>query len=412
VAYDRSGGPNTGRLYLSYDDTPVLGSLNNTVMLIYSDDNGQTWTAPAQVSDTATNGRIFPMVSVDQTTGYVYLAWYDARNDPGNTGIQEYGTVSVDGGQTFLPNFLINPDMSFWYNSPGTGGNGTAGSGNDWGDYLVVAPFGGSAFTLSCDNSTSFLQQAVLNRMVLESTGGETLTCTGNPAGSDTWYIRLDPSGIFVQIYEDNPKLTGIPTFTATLAAVTSIVVTGGTGNNKLTVDMSNGSPIPATGINYNGGTLPGSDSLKVIGTHGNDVFTLTPTALVIDGRSIFYQNVKSIEAVGGGGKDTFVSVSQSLPAPLTSVIFLGDSGIDIFDIAPSPTVSYYIVGGGPEFPYPGDTLNLNVTGAIISTITFFGSPHNGLITFHNRKQVQWFSIESGFDQPGPPGPTPIKQVI
>ena len=40
------------------------------------------------------NSQFFSAVSVDQTTGWVAVAWYDARQDPTNTMAQLYGIVA------------------------------------------------------------------------------------------------------------------------------------------------------------------------------------------------------------------------------------------------------------------------------------------------------------------------------
>ncbi|MFN0056389.1 MAG: beta strand repeat-containing protein, partial [Planctomycetales bacterium] len=96
LAWDRSGGPNDGRLYMVYVDRPTTAALdaNLNVFVRYSDNNGATWSAPQRVNDDFgnTNTQFLPRIAVDQaagaTRGNVAVTWYDARNDwgPGSSG--------------------------------------------------------------------------------------------------------------------------------------------------------------------------------------------------------------------------------------------------------------------------------------------------------------------------------------
>src|SRR5262249_20426288 len=79
LVYDRSGGAHNGRVYLVYTDESPNESNNTDIFERYSDNNGTTWSAPLRVNDdTGTNSQFLPMIAVDQTTGNVAIAWYDA----------------------------------------------------------------------------------------------------------------------------------------------------------------------------------------------------------------------------------------------------------------------------------------------------------------------------------------------
>lgn len=110
LAWDRSGGPHNGRLYMVYVDTPSLSSPNATNIFVrFSDDNGTTWSAPVKVNDDNTsNSHIQPAIAVDQTTGDVAVTWYDARNSVNNNTLQIFGAVTDDGGLSFGSNFQIS----------------------------------------------------------------------------------------------------------------------------------------------------------------------------------------------------------------------------------------------------------------------------------------------------------------
>jgi len=58
-------------------------------------DDGATWSGAVKVNnDKTSNAQFFPVVTVDPTTGYVFVSFLDCRNDPGN------GSSSCSGPST------------------------------------------------------------------------------------------------------------------------------------------------------------------------------------------------------------------------------------------------------------------------------------------------------------------------
>jgi hypothetical protein len=131
LAWDRSGGPHNGRVYLVYTDRPSLFTSDTNIMFRYSDDNGSTWSAATRLNDdTGTANQFWPSLAVDQTSGNVAAVWYDARNDPQNIRVNLYATASDDGGATFAPNAAVSAGQSYGSGAEdhmrgtSTGGNG------------------------------------------------------------------------------------------------------------------------------------------------------------------------------------------------------------------------------------------------------------------------------------------------
>jgi hypothetical protein len=126
LAYDASADQFTGRLYMVYLNAPSPTSPAVNVYLVYSDDDGTTWSNPIQVTDdNSGNSHFNPQIAVDPVTGTVGVMWYDARNDNGipPTGgtnnaaddeVQVYGAVgtATENGVSFSPNFVIQPGFS------------------------------------------------------------------------------------------------------------------------------------------------------------------------------------------------------------------------------------------------------------------------------------------------------------
>jgi hypothetical protein len=158
LAWDRTGGPHNGRLYLVYTFRFTNQDNNMDIFSRYSDDKGATWSAPVRVNDDATkNSQFLPKISLDPTSGNLAVVWYDCRNDlglggPGDTnGIpnddaQFWGAFTRDGGQTFTTNFQI---------SAGTSNSRDAQNGIDFGDYTGLSFYGGIAHPVWADNSNS-----------------------------------------------------------------------------------------------------------------------------------------------------------------------------------------------------------------------------------------------------------------
>jgi len=115
---DRSGGEHNGRIYINYTDQRN-GLRNSDVWLVYSDDKGSTWSRPVKVNqDQSKRHQFFTWLTVDQSSGYVYMVYYDRRNTTGHY-TDVYLSVSKDGGQSFSDHkisessFLPEKDVFF-----------------------------------------------------------------------------------------------------------------------------------------------------------------------------------------------------------------------------------------------------------------------------------------------------------
>jgi hypothetical protein len=158
LAWDRSGGPHNGRVYLVWVTNPANQKDNTDIVLQHSDDSGATWSAPVKLNDDhTTNSQYDPAIALDQTTGKIALSWYDTRSDLGTGGsgdtdgipnddFQIWGTDSTDGGATFAPNFQV---------SRGTSSAVAANSFFDIGDYTHAAFVAGTFWPAWSDNSNS-----------------------------------------------------------------------------------------------------------------------------------------------------------------------------------------------------------------------------------------------------------------
>ena len=158
LAWDRTGGPHNGRVYLVYTLEQPNESNNMDIYVRFSDDDGATWSSPVRVNDDHTkNSQFLPKISLDPTSGNLAVVWYDSREDlgtggPGDTDsvpnddAQFWGAFSTDGGQTFTANTQI---------SAGTSNSRDSGNAIDYGDYSGLSFYGGIAHPAWADNSNS-----------------------------------------------------------------------------------------------------------------------------------------------------------------------------------------------------------------------------------------------------------------
>ncbi|MDX2246728.1 MAG: sialidase family protein [Bacteroidia bacterium] len=97
---DLSNGPNRGTLYLNWSDQRN-GDHDTDIWFAKSVDKGETWSKPQKVNDDRPGKQqFFTWMSLDPTTGYLYIVFYDRRNyEDFQTDV--YLAYSTDGGKTF-----------------------------------------------------------------------------------------------------------------------------------------------------------------------------------------------------------------------------------------------------------------------------------------------------------------------
>lgn len=158
LAWDRSGGAHTGRVYAVWTQEVKNESDDMNVMLQHSDDNGATWSSPARLNDDDTvNSQYNPAIALDQSSGAVAVSWYDCRKDLGQGGSGDtdgipnddfriWATYSTDGGAHFASNLRV---------SKGTSNAPDADSFFDTGDYTHASFQSGLFYPAWSDNSNS-----------------------------------------------------------------------------------------------------------------------------------------------------------------------------------------------------------------------------------------------------------------
>jgi hypothetical protein len=116
IACDRSNGPNKGTIYITwFDKNKAKAKDDMDIWLSKSTDEGTTWSKPQRVNNDSTSRyQYFPWISIDQTNGNIYIAFYDRRDHTDNK-TDLFMARSIDGAKTFT-NFKVS-ERSFTPNS-------------------------------------------------------------------------------------------------------------------------------------------------------------------------------------------------------------------------------------------------------------------------------------------------------
>jgi hypothetical protein len=141
-AVDLSDTNTSGSLYITWND---YRNDDADIYLIYSRDNGDTWSDAIRVNnDTEGNGndQFFSAVAVSPQ-GYVHLIFYDRRDDEDNTLMHIYYALSKNGGDDFI--FQTNVTTESF------DGNNAEGSSPFIGDYIGLAASNTTAYGIWCD---------------------------------------------------------------------------------------------------------------------------------------------------------------------------------------------------------------------------------------------------------------------
>jgi len=100
TACDQSYSTHHGNIYINWSDQRN-GTHDTDIWLCKSTDGGTTWSSPKRVNkDPPGKHQFLSWMAIDQTTGFIYIIFYDRRAYSDNQ-TDVYLAVSKDGGETF-----------------------------------------------------------------------------------------------------------------------------------------------------------------------------------------------------------------------------------------------------------------------------------------------------------------------
>ncbi len=355
IAVGGSGGEiGNGQTYLLVDpvrantlyaiavNDPNNGGAGDAADLILSKsvDGGATWTRSTLEAGPNNSNQLFPNASIDRF-GDIFVSWYDNRNGGKSNGLDEYDTFakySTDGGLSFSAPFQVNAAANtLGGSSPST----------RLGDYFSSGLFGGTAYvafvggtTVGATNNQQVFTAAVAINGSLTVTGDD----TGGPTNDNFTLRQIAGNPGFDEVLD---TVNGVTTreYAGLLTGIAGgIKFNGLSGNDTLTVDFSNGNPIPAGGLDDNGGD--GFDSLILQGgaetadtyTPGLDnssgliQITAGATAGTATASTIHFENLSPVVdvvagptyVINGTPADNYINYTQGANSGSAAAPFLG----------------------------------------------------------------------------------------
>jgi hypothetical protein len=210
--------------------------------------------------------------------------------------------------------------------------------------------------------------------------------------GATAVYLRLATDGQTLDVYYNNTG-TGTPGATYLLSDVSNLSITGTSGTDQLTVDYSNGTPIPLT-FSYDG--LAGNNTMEVIGSNASDTMTFNMTSAIVNSSTIAYADVQNLIVDPLGGVD-----SLTLTTGVTAYIPYDTNGV--------PTVRHFfplVLGVGAKLiastpDTHADRMLLDFTNAMFSTGWTLQLTSNDAIFTNTPLSIVNGLVTTGYNLPG-----------
>jgi hypothetical protein len=115
LAIDKSNGIHEGTLYYVWTANGITKkeAAGLDIYFTCSKDGGSTWEVPSVLNDDGLkeNHQFYPSIAVNEQ-GKIIVSWYDRREDIDNINTSYYMTYSLDGGDSFIPNFAVSSKSS------------------------------------------------------------------------------------------------------------------------------------------------------------------------------------------------------------------------------------------------------------------------------------------------------------
>jgi hypothetical protein len=386
VTVDRSGGVHNGRIYVAFVDFSsifrVLQAPSDTdVFLVWSDDQGVTWTSQASTGNVqgTPSTDFLPSVDVDADTGAVDVAYYTTDGAPNNTQVNLRLATSINGGTSFQKaNVTVQRSQASSMSYSG-----------QFLEYIGLAVRNGTAQTFWAGNpgavqGTFVSDTDAFSASVASKSAANTLTVTGDDGGvirNDVITLRTSPSNSkFAQVI-----VNGLTQWVGLWASIGKVLINSGGGNDTINIENTV-SGIPVT---VNAGL-------------GDDTVNVSSVAHDLTGIA------GNMTLNGGGGRDTLFINDQAFASYSANYTITANSlqRSRPTRLSPSPTglITYsafangvvingsnqgnkYQVSGSPSF-----LMNLN-TGLGADTVNILAT--TGPVTVNGQSGLDTVNIGS-----------------
>ena len=321
MSADNGYGTYRGNVYIVYTGHGV-GADKADIFFLKSSNYGDNWSAPIKLNDDNTlNDQWMPSITVDKN-GKVYITWYDSRFDAQNIQTLLYGTLSTNGGTSFVPDFPIsntpfNPvpiavnGFIGHYNSVSAIGNTalaawTDGRNNNFGSYVSYFP----DFAMKVNPESVFLHSNDSMTAVIKIPAAN-----GSYIGNEKFTYSIDtlPSqGNITLNFLNKDSISTIPDSIYLKIKLTNVTVSGSYRVNVAGRNTGNGVPAHKRYID-----LFVNSSLLNIGTNRNNLTQFKVDAITYNNQQNLvmpngYHTVQAISPANQGNNVRYIYLNWS----------------------------------------------------------------------------------------------------
>ena len=352
------------------------GNIDSDIFVVTSNNEGNSWSDRLRVNGPETGSNEFhPWLDVDQTSGSVNVIFYSSTGDQltGNDDVHVQVATSTDGAQTFplsqsqqltvhTSNATLNPSSLNFHN------------------YIGVAVHDGTLHGLWADNSGNVKDfEAITASIAFSShTDANLLEVDGDADGAtaDNFILRRSASNQqFIELLLNDDVV-----FAGLSASVDGIVLDGGELADTLTVDFTNGNPIPwANGVTYNGndpGMPADGDQLRIVGG-GEAIYTPSATSngsgtVAVDSDVIRFTGLEETLYVDGTDQVTLVTpngadVLSVEAAAVDKTVVSGTSGGVGFNSVTFQNVDSFSIDAGSNDAAGGSSNDVTISTPLVA---------------------------------------------
>ncbi|HYO10707.1 MAG TPA: choice-of-anchor Q domain-containing protein [Tepidisphaeraceae bacterium] len=355
---------------------------------IYLTPSGNTSIAGIKITGIGT-GNTFRN-NIVYTTGGVRLLDTNSAYATGSALFQGNAWYPSNGAFAIRYGGTSHADLAAWRAATGQEKNGTANTGTSSNPNLV-SPGGGGTIGDAAKLHTLTAYQLLASSPAIN--GGVNLASLGVSAGArdyfgtptfagstfdigafewsnavagasgnDTFILRKSATGR-IELFVNAPSTAAAPTYVWAAGVLNSLSLAGNAGDDEFTLDLTNGSPLPAGGASFDGGAQTVADTVNVLGTAGKDTIAVTGSAVTPggSGASLSYTGANRV-VVDTGASDDQLLFNNVTGVSLTYEHGLGNDALSV------NTGTYTFAAAAA-----GDTSNLAVTVAPGASAIFSG---------------------------------------
>jgi hypothetical protein len=330
------------------------------------------WSAPLLLSTTL-NGTTDPTMIVPGDDVFLGAAWF---NNGAASAAAAFDTDIQFGGSDLE---TVNTQAGF---APGEIAESLPDEDNDLG--AISAGIGDLSYNIDINNTVA---------ESTETNNTYNRTYVIDNIANDHYVLELDPTGKNLEIFENTVLQSIEPAL-----GVNGVLFYLSGANDTLTVDASNGNPIPYGQV-VAGGTAT-TNTMTVNGTSGNNTLTINQSQLTLNGQTINYSGLGSITINTGSGNDSLTQTA----APTAAVTFSAGGGSNMLTVdagavaIPAATSTYTPQTFSLISILSGASVNLNASTLPKRTLLQVGSLSNaGLLNLSNNDMIVQGAGESGY---------------